>query len=189
MGPGAALYALMDFVVDNYAPVVDAFEADLKILEKDIFDGAFNRQTIERLYELKRELVELRLAVVPLIDICNQLLRFHQGLIPDVIRPYFRDINDHAARINEAIDIMREMLTAAIEVNISLVSIRQNEVVKKLAGWAAVLAVPTLVVSHYGMNFEHMPELHWLYGYPAVMVVTTSAVLYLYWRLKRDGWL
>lgn len=188
-GPAFALYAIMDHIVDNYAPVVDAFEEELSNIEHLVFDGAFNRSTLERLYRLKRELVQLRLAVVPVIDICNQLMRFHETLVPQAVRPYFRDINDHAIRINEAIDTMREMLTAAMEVNIAYVSIRQNEIVKKLAGWAAILALPTLVASIYGMNFDVMPELRWHYGYPAVAALTFVGCAWLYRRLKRSGWL
>lgn len=115
---------------------------------------------IERLYQLKRQLVELRLAVVSVFDICNQLMRFHPHLIPEEMRPYFRNISDHAIRVNEASDIMREMLTAALEVNLSPISIGQNESVERLASWAGVLAVPTLVASYRGMNFQNMPELH-----------------------------
>src|SRR5690606_35824021 len=123
-------------------------------LENAIFDEAFRRETIERLYELKRELVTLRLAVAPLQDILNQLTRFHHSLIRDEVRLYFRDIFDHAVRVNEATDTMREMLTAALQVNLSLVTVGQNEVVKRLAGWAAILAVPTMIASFYGMNFR-----------------------------------
>ena len=189
LGPSYGLYSVMDFVVDNYGPVVDEFEADLKKLEGDIFSGDFRRDTIEQLYQLKRELVELRLAVVPVMDICNQLIRFHQGLIADDVRPYFRDINDHAARTNEAIDIMREMVTAAMDVNLSMVTVHQNEVVKKLAGWAGILAFPTLVVSYYGMNFHDMPELRWTYSYPVVVGLTMLGCVLLYRKLRRDRWL
>ncbi|MGQ0658110.1 MAG: magnesium/cobalt transporter CorA [Chromatiales bacterium] len=189
LGPSYALYAIMDYIVDNYSPVVDAFEEDLNNVEHLIFEGAFNRTTIERLYHLKRQLVELRLAVVPVVDICNQLVRFHPELIPPAMSPYFRDIRDHTIRINEAIDTMREMLTAAMDVNISLVTISQNESVKRLAGWAAILALPTLVASVYGMNFEFMPELTWRFGYPAVITLTAIGCLSLYRRLKRAGWL
>ncbi len=189
LGPSYALYAIMDYIVDNYGPVVDAFEEDLKTVEHLIFENAFNRNTIERLYHLKRQLADLRLAAVPVVDICNQLVRFHPALIPPAMGPYFRDIRDHAIRINEAIDTMREMLTAAIDVNISLVTVSQNESVKKLAGWAAILALPTLVASIYGMNFEFMPELTWRFGYPAILAVTFAGCVLLYRRLKRVGWL
>lgn len=188
-GPGYALYSVMDFLVDNYSPVVDSFEADLKKLEADIFSGNFRRETIEQLYQLKRELLELRLAVVPVMDICNQLTRTYQGLIVDEVRPYFRDISDHAARVSQAIDVMREMVTAAMDVNLSMVTVHQNEIVKKLAGWAGILAFPTLVVSYYGMNFRDMPELRWTYGYPVVVGVTILGCILLYRKLRRDHWL
>ena len=188
-GSAYALYAVMDFLVDNYSPVVDSFEAGLKKLESDIFSGNFRRDTIEQLYQLKRELVELRLAVVPVIDICNQLTRSYPVLIGDEVRPYFRDISDHAARVSQAIDVMREMVTAAMEVNLSMVTVHQNEIVKKLAGWAGILAFPTLVVSYYGMNFHDMPELGWPYAYPVVVGLTVLGCILLYRKLRRDRWL
>ena len=188
-GSAFALYAIIDQIVDNYVPAVDGFENELSNIEHLIFEGSFNRSTLMRLYDLRRELVDLRLAVVPIIDICNQLARFHEALVPDPVRPYFRDIADHAMRINEAIDTMREMLTGAMDVNVAMVTIRQNEIVKKLAGWAAILALPTLVASIYGMNFEFMPELKWRYGYPVVLLVTCIGVWWLFRRLKRSGWI
>jgi magnesium transporter len=188
-GAAYALYAVMDRIVDNYSPIVDSFEQELNNIEHLIFEGSFNRATLLRLYHLKRELVELRLAVVPVIDICSQLAQFHYNLVPEAVSPYFRDIADHSTRVNEAIDTMREMLTAAMDVNISMVTIRQNEVVKRLAGWAGILALPTLVASIYGMNFEFMPELKWRYGYPLVLAITFVGCWFLYRRLKRSGWI
>jgi magnesium transporter len=188
-GASYALHAIMDRIVDNYAPVVDQFEVELNNIEHLIFEGAFNRATLQRLYHLKRELVELRLAVVPVIDICNQLARLQPGFVPDGVRPYFRDIADHSMRINEAIDTMREMLTGAMDVNIAMVTIRQNDIVKRLAGWAGILALPTLVASMYGMNFEYMPELKWHFGYPLIVAATAIGCWLLYRRLKRSGWI
>jgi magnesium transporter len=189
MGPSYGLYAVMDFIVDNFQPIVSNFQRDMEKLENAIFDEAYRRETIERLYELKRELVTLRLAVAPLQDILNQLTRFHHGLIRDEVRLYFRDIFDHAVRVNEATDTMREMLTAALQVNLSLVTVGQNEVVKRLAGWAAILAVPTMIASFYGMNFRVMPELDWDYGYPTALTAMAIGCGVLYWRLKKAKWL
>lgn len=188
-GPAYVLYALMDFVVDNYFPILEDLEDRLSSLEDRIFKGAYKRRTTEELYALKRGLMMLRRAVVPLGEICNYLARFEGPLIPENTRPYFRDVYDHAMRISEATETMREMLTTALHVNLSLLSIGQNDVVKKLAGWGAILAVPTLVASVYGMNFQNMPELHWRFGYPVVVGGTLTACFLLYRKLRRSGWL
>ena len=188
-GPGFVLYAIMDFIVDQYFPIVDDFEERLEGLEEEIFDGRFDRTTTSRIYELKRQLVTLKRAVSPLIDICNRLVRFDMALIPETARPYFRDVYDHVVRINESIDNLRELLTTALEANLSLVSVQQNEVTKKLAAWAAILAVPTAIAGIYGMNFRHMPELDWRYGYAVVMASIVVVCGTLYWRFHRAGWL
>ena len=188
-GPGFVLYAIMDFVVDHYFPIVDDFEERLQALEDEIFDGNFDRGTTGRIYELKRQLVSVKRAVSPLIDICNRLVRFDMAFIPETTRPYFRDVYDHVVRINESIDSLRELLTTALEANLSLVSVQQNEVTKKLAAWAAILAVPTAIAGIYGMNFEHMPELGWRYSYGVVMGMIVATCGVLYWRFRRSGWL
>jgi len=188
-GPGFILYAIMDFVVDNYMPIVDALEDELEAVEDQIFKVSYRRKTTERLYHLKRRVTALRRAVLPLLEVSNQVGRSGSSLIPEDTQPYFRDVHDHVQRINEATENMREMLATALHVNLSLVSVGQNEVVKRLAGWGAILAVPTMVASLYGMNFEHMPELHWQYGYPVVVGITAVACLVLYRRLKRADWL
>jgi magnesium transporter len=188
-GPGFVLYAIMDFVVDQYFPVVDALEAELERLEDAIFEQAFNRATVERIYDLKRNLLEIKRAVSPLVDVCNRLMRFDLTLIPEDTRPYFRDVYDHSIRINEAVDRQRELLTGALEAHLSLVAVAQNDAMKKLAGWAAVIGVPTMVTGVYGMNFKYMPELEWHYGYPLVLGVVVAACGFLYYRFKRAGWL
>ena len=188
-GPGFVLYALMDFVVDRYFPIVDELEEDLEHLEEEIFGGNYRRETTERIYDLKRDLLGLKRAVSPLIDICNRLTRFDSQLIDAESRPYFRDIYDHVIRINETVDNLRELLNGALEANLSLVSIQQNEVTKKLASWAAILAVPTMVAGVYGMNFEFMPELKWKLGYPLVMAFMVGACFMLYRQFKKGGWL
>ncbi|MGH7803967.1 MAG: magnesium/cobalt transporter CorA [Candidatus Binatia bacterium] len=187
-GPGFVLYAIMDRIVDLYFPVIDELEEDLEALEEDIFSGAMRTQVTQSIYHLKRDLMLLKRAVQPLIEVCNRLVRYDVALIPPETRLYFRDIYDHIVRINESVDNMRELLTAALETNLTLVSVRQNEVMKKLAGWAAMLAVPTAIAGIYGMNFEFMPELRWKYGYPAVMLGMATACSYLYYRFKKAGW-
>ena len=174
-GPGFVLYAIMDFVVDHYFPIVDELEEELEKLEEEIFGGNYRRETTERIYDLKRDLLGLKRAVSPLIDICNRLTRFDSPLIDAESRPYFRDVYDHVIRINETVDNLRELLNGALEANLSLISVQQNEVTKKLAAWAAILAVPTMVAGIYGMNFEFMPELQWALGYPVVMGSMFSA--------------
>lgn len=188
-GPGFVLYALMDFIVDQYFPIVNALEDDLEALEEAVFDGTVNRETTMRIYELKRNLLEIKRAVSPLVDICNRLVRFDIEFIPEISRPYFRDVYDHVIRINEMVDTTRELLSSALEANFSLISVSQNEVMKKLGGWVLILAVPTMIAGVYGMNFEFMPELKLHLGYPLAIsgMLVTCGALYLY--LKRSGWL
>lgn len=188
-GPGFVLYAIMDFIVDHYMVVLDGLQARFEALELAIFANRPSRQTMEDLYELKRELLLLKGAIMPVIDICNELMRFHDDIIPKESRVYFRDVADHIKRIDQAIDGMREMLISAMHVHLTFETVRQNEVVKRLAGWGAILAIPTMVFSWYGMNFKYMPELGWEYSYPVVVggVILGSALLYL--RLKRAKWL
>lgn len=188
-GPAYALYALIDFIADNYQPVVSHFETTFDALESEIFKGNFDQETLERLYDMKIQLLQLRNAVVPIEDISLQLMRLHHDLIPKDMGAYFRDVHDHVARIISTLDNMREMLTAAMQVHLALFTVRQNEVVKKLAGWGAVLAVPTVVFSLYGMNFQVMPELQWHFAYPAVLAGTATVCILMYRKLKRSGWL
>lgn len=188
-GQGFALYAVMDSIVDQYFPVVDALETELTGIEEKIFSEKPSRQTTEQIYELKRELLEVKRAVSPLIDICNRLMRFDIKLIAEETQAYFRDIYDHAIRINEMVDNARELLNTALDANFSLISISQSEVSKKMAGWAAIIAVPTLVAGFYGMNFQFMPELQWRYGYPFVVTLTISSCIIVYLFFRRAGWL
>ncbi len=188
-GPGFVLYAIMDFVVDQYFPIVDALEEGLADLEGEIFGDAFNRGTTERIYRLKRDLLTLKRAVSPLVDVCNRLMRFDLPLIPEDTLPYVRDVYDHAVRVNEAVDTLRELLGSALEANLSRASIEQNESMKKLAGWAAIIAVPTMIAGIYGMNFRFMPELESPLGYPLALAAMAVVCGYLYARFRRAGWL
>lgn len=188
-GPAFALYALMDFVVDQYFPVVQALEEDLDDLEDDIFRRTFDRETTARIYRLKRDLVELKRAVSPLADVCNRLQGFEQPLIPEDTRPYFRDVYDHVIRINELVDSQRELATAVLEANLTMASVSQNEDLKRLAGWAAIIGVPTMLAGVWGMNFRHMPELDWPWGYPLALGGMLALCGLLYLRFKRAGWL
>ncbi len=188
-GAGFVLYALMDAVVDRYFPILDVMETDLEEIESRIFERGTARWNIQRLYALKRRATELRHAVAPLLEVAGKL---HGGRVPAVCsrsQEYFRDVHDHLARINGAIDGIRDTIGTAIQVNLSTVTIEESETTKRLAAWAAIFAVSTALAGIWGMNFEHMPELKWTYGYPmALGVIATSAGL-LFWRFRRAGWL
>ena len=188
-GPGVVLYAIMDFVVDQYFPIVDMMEQKLQSLEDKIFGEQFDRQTTAEIYDLQREMLAVKRVVSPMIDVCNRLMRFDLALIPEDTRLYFRDIYDHIIRINEMVDTLRELLTTALEANFSLISIPQNEVMKRFAGWGALIAVPTMIAGMYGMNFRFMPELEWTFGYPMMLMITAGACGFLFWRFRRAGWL
>jgi magnesium transporter len=188
-GPGFALYAVMDSIVDQYFPVIDALEEELVALEEKIFAEQSRRETTVEIYQLKRELMEVKRAISPLIEICNRLMRFDLKVIPEDTRPYFRDIYDHVIRINEMVDNARELLSTALDANFSLISISQNEVSKRFAGWAAIIGVPTMIAGIYGMNFKFMPELNWSFGYPIILTLTLGSCFLLYFLFKRSGWL
>lgn len=189
MGPVVALHGVLDFIVDNFEPIVGAFSDELDALEHAIFAEDFRRETIQRLYTLRNELTKMRTAVLPMQDILKQLVRLQDFSIPDEARPYFRDVADHAARTADIIDVQREMAATAMNTNLSLVTINQGEVVKRLAGWAALLAVPTLVASWYGMNFHGMPELTEPYAYPILIGIVGVSCTVLYRYLKKVHWL
>ena len=189
MGPGLALYAVLDFVADHYQPVVAQFEKDFDAIETDIFRDRFDRLVIERLYALKRRTTVLRHAVAPLMEVAGKL---HGGRVPEVCtgaQEYFRDVHDHLSRINGAIDTIRDTIGTAIQVNLSMVTIEESETTKRLAAWAAIFAVSTALAGIWGMNFEHMPELKWAFGYPAALAVIFCSGAVLYWRFRKTGWL
>lgn len=188
-GPGFALYAVMDFIVDNYMPIVEELEDEISEMEEVILRGAYADEITEQLYARKRDLMRMRRAAMPLLDVCGILTRATTPLITAETEPYFRDVHDHVVRINQSIEVAREMVTTALQVNLHQVTVKQNEVVKRLAGWAGLLGVPTMIASFYGMNFEHMPELKWDYGYPAVLGVCAISCAYLYYRLRKADWL
>ena len=188
-GQGFALYSVMDFIVDQFYPVVHEMEQELQAIEDKIFKEKPSRKTTEQIYQLKRELLEIRRAVSPLVDICNRLMRFDIKCISEETRPYFRDVYDHVVRINEMVENTRELLNRALEANFSLISISQNDVSKKFAGWAAIIAVPTMVAGFYGMNFKFMPEADWEYGFYTIILFTIASCLLLYFLFRRSGWL
>jgi magnesium transporter len=188
-GPGYVLYALMDFVVDQYVPIVKAIEDDVESLEDAILDNPAAAEATPRIYRLKRDLLTLRRTVSPLVEVCNRLMRFDLPNIPEDSRPYFRDVHDHVMRVNETIDTQRELLTTALEAHLSMMSVAQNEQMKRVTAWAAMIAVPTMIAGVYGMNFANMPELAWRYGYYGSLAAMAAACGVLYFAFKRSGWL
>ena len=188
-GPGYVLYALMDFVVDQYLPIVQQIEEEVEDLEDVIFGESANGEATQRVYQLKRDLLALRRTISPLVEVCNRLMRFELPHIPNDTQVYFRDVYDHIVRLNETIDAQRELLTTALEAHLSIMSHAQNEHMKRITAWAAMIAVPTMIAGIYGMNFRHMPELGWTYGYQASIAVMVAACASLYVGFKRSGWL
>jgi magnesium transporter len=188
-GPGYVFYALMDATVDRYFPLIEMLETELEALEERIFTKGAARSNIRRLYRLKRKVTVLKHAVSPLMEAAGKL---HSGRVPPVCansRNYFRDVYDHLVRINASLDVIRDTVTTAIQVNLSMVAIDQTEVSKRLAAWAGIFAVATAFAGIWGMNFSNMPELGWKYGYLfALGVIATTSGL-LYWQFKRARWL
>jgi magnesium transporter len=188
-GSAFVFYALMDAVVDRYFPVIIALETELETIEAQIFVKGSQRANIERLYQLKQKVTQLKHAVGPLLEAVGKL---DGGRVPPIVantKDYFRDVHDHLYHINSSIDSIRDTIGTAIQVNLSMVSIDENEVNKRLAAWAAIFAVATAFVGIWGMNFEHMPELDWKYGYPSALGVVLVTCSYLYYRFKKSGWL
>ncbi len=188
-GAAFVFYALMDAVVDRYFPVADALELELEAIEDQIFTKGSQRTNIERLYQLKRKVGILKHAVMPLMEAVGKLYGVRVSPIYANTQEYFRDVHDHLYRINTSIDSIRDTISTAIQVSLSMVNIDKSEVNKRLAGWAAIFAVATLLVGIWGMNFEHMPELKWQYGYTMALSVVVIVCSYLYYRFKKSGWL
>ncbi len=189
--PGApyALYLVLDLIVDQLKPVMDGLHERFQSVESVLINGELGRANLERLYALKRELTQLRDAVDPVQDITQDLIRLHPEFVVRELKAYYRDVHDHAARISAAIGHLRNSTSDAMQFHLGSLSLQQNESVQKLAGWGALLALPTVIFSLYGMNFQHMPELEWPWAYPALLIGTGGAALALYRRLKRLGWI
>ena len=188
-GSGFVLYALMDAVVDRYFPVVEALETEFESIEDQIFGGGLARQNIESLYALKQKLMILKHAAGPLLDSVGKL---YGGRVPQVCvgtQEYFRDVYDHLSRINQTIDTIRDSVTTAMAVSLSLIQLQNSEMTKRLASYAALVAVPTMIAGVYGMNFEHMPELKWTFGYPLAVGAMVVIDGWLFYRFRKAGWL
>jgi magnesium transporter len=189
IGESFILYAILDFITDNYFPVLDEIEEELEQIEQELFAATPAREKIERIYRLRVELQRMRRVVSPMLEISNRLGRHEFPASAAMIQPYLHDLHDHVQLVNDAIIDLRERLASAFEASLLLASARQNDIVKKLAAWAAILAVPTAIAGIYGMNFELMPELKWEYGYPSVLALIGGICGYLYFRFKRASWL
>jgi magnesium transporter len=188
-GEDYILYKILDFVADNYMPVVDAVRKEVEQLEDRVLHETVSTKQVQRLYALRRELLKLRNAVVPLVDVCRRLE--HAELLPidREMRSHFRDVTDHVQRVQEIIDSLREVLAFAFEASLMMGQAQQGAITRKLAAWAAILAVPTALAGIYGMNFEDMPELKWQYGYFAILAVILVLCGFLFYRFKRNDWL
>jgi magnesium transporter len=188
-GAGYVLYALMDAVVDRYFPVLDAVEMQLEKIEERLFGGASPRENIEALYYVKQQLTTLKHAAAPLLETTGKL---YGGRVPQVcagLGEYFRDVYDHLVRINQSIDAARDTVNTAIQVALAMVNQQHGEITKRLAAYAALVAVPTMIAGVYGMNFKHMPELDWTLGYPVSIALMAGIDAFLFTRFRKAGWL
>ncbi|MCE7049601.1 magnesium and cobalt transport protein CorA [Streptomyces purpurascens] len=189
-GPSAVLHAIADHVVDDYVTVADAVQIDIDQVETDVFSPRSPRNAdAGRIYQLKRELLELKRAVVPLARPLDRLATEPRGCLDKEIQTYFRDVADHLTRVTEQINAFDALLDSILQAHLAQVSVAQNEDMRKITAWAAIIAVPTMVCGVYGMNFDHMPELHWRFGYPFALVVIATACFVIHRGFKRNGWL
>jgi len=189
LGAGFVLYALMDAVVDRYFPIIDAMETELEGIEGQIFERGTARINIEHLYGLKRRVMTVKHAVAPLMESASKLWSGRVPAVCEGSREYFRDVYDHLTRINASLDTLRDTIGTAIQVNLSMVTIEETETTKRLAAWAGIFALATAFAGVWGMNFEHMPELKWQFGYPAALGLIALSCALLYRRFRRAGWL
>jgi magnesium transporter len=187
-GPSSALHAILDQIVDDYQPAIEGLDTDIDEVEEQLFSGE-RVNPAERIYRLQREVLSFRKATAPLVEPLDKLARGHYMQIHPEVRDYFRDVNDHLIRVREQLDAMHDLLSSSLQANLAQVAVRQNEDMRKISAWVAIAAIPTAVAGIYGMNFEHMPELRWEYGYPAVIAFMALVCSFLFVRFKRAGWL
>jgi magnesium transporter len=187
-GPGLVLYAILDHVVDGYEEAAEGVDVDIQEVEREVFSGD-RTSSAERIYKLEREVLDFNAAVAPLSVAVDEIARGHFEAVPDDLHDYFRDVHDHLRRANGRIASFRELLSSILQANLTQVSVQQNEDMRKISAWVAILAVPTMVAGIYGMNFNDMPELHWRFGYPVVLAFIAVTCLLLYRRFRRIGWL
>jgi magnesium transporter len=187
-GPSAALHAILDRVVDDYIPAIEGLENDIDEVEAQLFSD-HRIDLARRIYRLQREVLEFRRAVAPLVDPVDRLARGHYEQVHPEIRAYFNDVNDHLIRSRDQLDQLRDLLAGSLQANLSQVGVRQNEDMRRISAWVAIIAVPTAIAGIYGMNFRHMPELKWEVGYPGALMLMLLICAILYYRFKRAGWL
>jgi magnesium transporter len=188
-GPGAVLHAALDKVVDDYSPALDGLEQDIQEVEEQVFTPDARDNPAERIYKLKREVLEFLRATAPLIEPVFKLAAGKLDQIHPEVRTYFRDVNDHLIRTRDQLESFNDLLTSILDANLSQISVRQNEDMRKISAWVAIGVVPTAIAAIYGMNFKHMPELGWTLGYPGVVALMLVVCTGLYWRFRRAGWL
>jgi magnesium transporter len=188
-GEDYILYAILDFIVDNYSPVLETIQEEVEAMEALVLASAMTRAQIERLYLLRRDLLRLRNAVGPLVEVCRRLEHDNLPMVRPTMQPLFRDVTDHVRTVQEQIDSLREVLAFAFEASLLVGQAQETAVSKKLASWLAIIAVPTAVAGIYGMNFKNIPELQLEYGYFIVMGAMAIACAALFWRFRRVGWL
>lgn len=188
-GAGYVLYALMDAVVDRYFPILEKLESELETIEERIFADTSPRANIEALYALKQRLMIIKHAVGPLLEGVGNLSGARVPLMCSGMQEYFRDIYDHLQRLNQSIESVRDTVATATAVNLSMITLQESETVKRLAAYAALVAVPTLIAGIYGMNFDYMPELHWRFGYAVSLGLMAGIDGYLFYRLRKAKWL
>ena len=188
-GPGAVLHAVIDRVVDDYEPAAQGLETDIQQVEQQVFSEDTADNPAQRIYRLEREVLELQRAVTPLAAPVDRLARGQFDLISPELRSYFRDVHDHLLRVASRVEGFRDLLGSALQANLTQVTVRQNADMRRISAWVAILAVPTMIAGIYGMNFQHMPELSWRYGYPAVLVLIVLVCGVLYRGFRRAGWL
>jgi magnesium transporter len=187
-GPGAVLYSIVDRIVDDYEPVVEALLVDIQEVEEQVFSQD-RHNAAERIYYLEREVLDFRRAVQPLAPAAERLANRPFEVVDPELQPYFRDVHDHLLRVNGQLEQFRDLLSTALGANLTQISVQQSEDMRRITAWVAIAAVPTATAGIYGMNFDHMPELRWEFGYPAVMLAIFAVCVLLYFRFKRAGWL
>lgn len=187
-GPSAVLYGILDRVVDDYQPVVAGLEDDIEELEREVFSSG-RGNPVERIYYLKREVLEFRRATAPLLMPLNQLAVQPIAVIRPEVREYFRDVYDHLLRVTEQVESFRDLLTSILEANLTQMNIRQNEDMRRISAWVAIAVVPTMVAGIYGMNFEYMPELRSPLGYPLVLLAMLAICTSMYVFFRKRDWL
>ncbi len=188
-GEDYILYKILDFIVDNYMPVLEAVRDEVEELEDHVLHESISPQEVQRLYALRRELLKLRNAAVPLVNVCRRIEHVELLPIDTEMRPHFRDVTDHVQHVQEGIDSLREVMAFAFEASLMMGQAQQSAITRKLAAWAAILAVPTAIAGIYGMNFENMPELKWQYGYFGTVAVILVICALLYHWFRRSKWL